>query len=87
MRPIVWTAHAEQAIASRKIRKDWVEDAIRHPDWQDLDPANANRTRYYRVVPELRDRVIRVVCEVSDEYVSVITVFPDRKALSKKRVP
>jgi hypothetical protein len=82
---IIFTEHALERIERRGIAARWVEDSIRQPQWREPDPHDGTLERLYRSIPELGNRVLRViVCWTSEEECRVITAFPDRGAAIPK---
>lgn len=81
---IVVTPHARERLQRRMLEWHWVEAAIRHPDWWVPDPVDASLERRFRVIPEMGNRVLRVVvCPLPSEACRLVTAFFDREA----RVP
>ena len=65
---IVYTAHAEDQVAERKIERIWVEEAIKQPDLTVREG-----TKYY-VSRKLNGHTLKVVY-VREKYIYVITCF------------
>ena len=65
---IVYTFHAEEQIAERKIEKIWVEETIRQPD-----SANSRGNRYV-VSRKLNGHALEVVY-VKEKYIKVVTCY------------
>ncbi len=78
MKPVVLTVHAAQVAKERDIRMEWIEVAVRHPDWKEPDPSGAERR--FRAIPERDGRILRIVCTEADTEVRLITAFFDRNA-------
>lgn len=53
--------HALEQIALRGLDRRWVERTILVPDLAEPDPRHPERRRASRAVPEMADRVLRVV--------------------------
>jgi hypothetical protein len=80
LKPLRYTAHALDAIAEREIDTDWIEAAVRQPDWQTADPGGGGVERRYRQIPAAGNRILRVVCLETTTGIAILTVFFDRKA-------
>jgi hypothetical protein len=79
--PVRLTRHAARRLSERKITTEWVERAIRNPDWETRDPTDPRLTRAYKRVPEANGRVLRgVYSTMAQGGVSVITAFFDHAA-------
>lgn len=76
--------HAEEQIAGRNIAKAWVEETLARPDWIEQDPKHLHRNRYFRAVPEMGGRVLRVVTEADEAGPGVVTAHPDRGAHKRR---
>ncbi|WP_102961234.1 DUF4258 domain-containing protein [Mangrovicella endophytica] len=78
-RPLTFSQHARDAIDERKLDVAWVKRTIEEPDWigDDLRPG---RRRYFKVIPEFGNRVLRVVCVENEHERRIITIFFDRDA-------
>jgi len=60
---------------------EWVEATVMQPQRRDPDPHDAALERLYRAIPQMGNRVLRVVvCWSSAEECRVVTAFPDRNA-------
>ncbi|MCF3947769.1 DUF4258 domain-containing protein [Acidiphilium iwatense] len=81
---IRYLPHAEEALAKRGIKRDWVAAAIERPDWTDTDPAKPSRTRSYKAIDEIDGRILRVVHWPEDDDIVVLTAYPDRDALKRR---
>ena len=77
-RRIVFTRHAEDMLAERKIERVWVESTVRDPENVENDPSGSNLLRAYRRIPERRGLWLRVVYEPVDDVMKIVTVFFDR---------
>nr|WP_314256355.1 DUF4258 domain-containing protein [uncultured Devosia sp.] len=78
-KPVVYTQHAQQALAERELDLSWVERVIRAPQWREADPDPAV-TRYFGAVPERGGRYLRVACVENDENIRIVSAFLDRRA-------
>ncbi|WP_151984448.1 DUF4258 domain-containing protein [Rhizobium sp. EC-SD404] len=79
-KPIVYTHHAEHAMAERDIAQAWVEATVKAPDWVLPDETTIGAERRYRSIADRGNRILRVACLESDDHIRIITAFFDRKA-------
>jgi hypothetical protein len=80
VKPLVFSQHARTALGERELLDDWIERAVREPEWESVDPADSGVVRRYRSIAELGGRVLRVVCVEMEEEIRVVTAFLDRRA-------
>ena len=80
MKKLVFTQHANDAIAERELDLAWIEAAVRNPDWTALDPKRPAIERRFRMIPQHGSRVLRVACYETDVEIRIVTVFFDRDA-------
>jgi len=82
-KPIVYTKHALTALGERELLSEWVERVVRHPQWREVDPLDAEIVRHFGALPERGGRYLRVVVvETSREY-RIVSAFVDRRARPK----
>jgi hypothetical protein len=74
------TTHAAEAMETRRIPLEWVEDTLLKPDWTKPDPRHPERTRAYKSIAAFGNRILRVVYRPDGADIVVITVHPDRDA-------
>lgn len=75
----MFSAHAENMLAERRIDRSWVEMALAEPDWVEPDP-KPDRKRAFRAIARAGGRILRVVfTETAGEF-RIVTVFFDRNA-------
>ncbi len=67
---IIYTDYAEDSISDRKIDKELIEDAILNPD--EIIEGKKNRKIAHKII---RNKLLRVVFEVSQKAYIVITVY------------
>ncbi len=79
MKPLVFSAHANQVILERLL-EGWVESTVRTPEWTLPDPDDSRLERRFRLIPERDNRALRVVCDEDRDTIYVITAFFDRRA-------
>ncbi len=75
-----YTAHADQVMKEREVRREWVERVLENPEINDLDPLSLRRRRAFRRIGAFGDRWLRVVYEQDGETMTVVTAFFDRNA-------
>lgn len=81
---ILYLAHALEALEKRGLRQEWIEATVNRPDWQEVDPVHPDRTRSYKAIEALEDRVLRVIHWRDGGNIVVLTAYPDRDALKRK---
>ncbi|MDO8908252.1 MAG: hypothetical protein Q7W55_07105 [Pseudohongiella sp.] len=71
-----YTAYFEQNVLRKRpyLRKMWCEYVLEKPDYS--EPQELNRHRFWRQIPELDGRYLRVV--TLEDKVTVHNAFPDR---------
>lgn len=77
---LVLTQHARDAIGERLIEAEWIERAVRAPDWVEPDPRRGGVGRRFRAIAEHANRVLRVACYETDREIIIVTAFFDRDA-------
>jgi hypothetical protein len=79
LKPIVFSQHAEIVAEERRLEREWIERAVRQPEWRspDTDPTAERR---FITLPQRDNRILRVACAETDTEIRVITVFLDRRA-------
>lgn len=83
---LIFRPHAEEAMTRRGIEKEWVERTVLYPDWQEIDPSHPDRTRSFCAIEELDGKILRVVHWAEGSDIVILTVFPDRDALKRRRL-
>ena len=79
-KPIAYTRHAGDVLRERGLDPDWVEAAVRNPDWVVSDPVTEGATRRFKSIEDFGDRTLRVVCLENASEIRILTAFFDRKA-------
>jgi hypothetical protein len=79
-KPILFTRHAEDVIVERELDRNWIERAVRNPEWSHRDPRRVDVERRFHTIPEFGNRVLRVACIETEQEIRVLTVFFDRDA-------
>jgi hypothetical protein len=82
-KPLIMTEHAQLRGRERRIRLEWIERAVRTPDWTEPDPGSPLIERRFRAITEFGGRTLRVVCVETEAHIRVITVTFDRSARRK----
>jgi hypothetical protein len=75
-----FTRHAEDVIVERELDHNWIERAVREPEWWYPDPQRPSVERRFRAIPEFGGRILRVACIETAEEIRILTVFFDRDA-------
>lgn len=79
---IHFTEHALQRMAKRAIEHEWVERVIRDPALRLEDDNDPELEHRLAKVPELANRVLRVIVSKSEPR-RVVTLYPDRNMKGK----
>ncbi|MCV0395786.1 MAG: DUF4258 domain-containing protein [Rhizobiaceae bacterium] len=79
-KPLVLTAHAQDAIEERDLDPRWAERTAREPEWTAPDPRQPGVERRFRSIPDHGGRVLRVACYETPEEIRILTAFFDRDA-------
>jgi hypothetical protein len=83
---IHYLAHALEAMSKRGVKPDWVADTIEQPDWTEPD-VQPGRIRSYKAISDFGGRILRVVHWTEGPDIVVLTVYPDRDALKRRKLP
>ena len=83
IKAVRYTSHAMVILRERELDSDWIERAIRHPDWVEVDPGDASVSRYFVALPERGGRHLRVAAVEMDGTYLILTAFLDRRARPK----
>ncbi len=73
------TQHARDALEKREIQVAWLERAFYTPEAIDPDPVDPELEQRLARIPEMGDRVLRVVVNVTVEPNRIVTVFFERR--------
>ncbi|MBI1868831.1 MAG: DUF4258 domain-containing protein [Methylocystis sp.] len=79
-RKIELSAHAELAMAERRIAVHWIERVMRQPEFMHQDAIRPHRILAFGRIDEFGGRWLRVVYERVGNTDRVVTAFFDRKA-------
>jgi hypothetical protein len=74
----VLTHHAEQMVAERNLKAEWIEEVLKNPDALVQDGDDRDLYHAYKSIPERDGRVLHVVYNMESEPWRVITGFFDR---------
>lgn len=70
--------HAQARLAQRKIEVAWLEQAITNPQRPEPDPDDPGMEHRLAVIVERAHRVWRVVCDLRQNPLRIVTVHFDR---------
>lgn len=70
--------HAMRVIIERRIRLEWVREAVQMPDLRTSDGHDSEIERFFKSIPEFNGRVLRVAVNTNKEPWMVVTAFFDR---------
>ena len=76
--PPVFTKHALERMAKRRLQGHWVEQVVQRPSRVEPDPVDASLEHRWAPVPELDGRILRAIVSQSQP-TRVITSHLDRK--------
>jgi hypothetical protein len=79
---LIYTEHVLRRLAKRKLREEWIKRVVDNPSRIEPDEVDATLEHRLAVVPELANRVLRVIVS-KDEPKRVITAHLDRKLKDK----
>jgi uncharacterized DUF497 family protein len=82
-KPLVITAHARLRLRERNLRSEWIELAVRDPDWREPDLSDKSVERRFRAIPAFGNRILRVACVETNASIRIISVLFDRNARRK----
>ncbi len=74
---LIYTEHARQRMVKRQLQQKWIEQVIATPAMIEADNTDAELEHRLGCVPELADRVLRVIDSIT-EPMRVITMHLDR---------
>ena len=78
-----YTQHALLVLEERQIDASWVERTLTRPALREADPGDCALERFYAIVPERGERVLRVIADTSSQPWRVISAFFDRNMKGK----
>ncbi len=74
-----WTRHAETALRERGLQREWVERTVKEPALRSPDPDDPEIERFFRVVPERGNRILRAAVNTKVSPWRVVSAFFDRE--------
>lgn len=77
-----FTQHAVARLAKRQLQRDWVERVVAEPDMVEDDEFDVGLEHRLGEVPELANRILRVIVTKSDP-LRVVTAHLDRRMKGK----
>lgn len=77
--------HAEKVIIERNIKKTWILETFRYPDKVEIDQKNINLEHKLKVITQNDNRVLRIVCNISENPPLIVTAFLDRRMKGKMK--
>jgi hypothetical protein len=83
LKPLRFTDHAELRVARRGLQRDWIEAAVREPQWREPEPDDPEVERRFRRIDEAGGRILRVACVETETEIRVITAMFDRNAKAR----
>ena len=72
------TGHAIRMMAERKISAGWIQQVIAAPALRVPDPDDPEIERFFRIIPENGNRVLRVAVNTRATPWRIVSVFFDR---------
>jgi len=75
----ILTEHAQQALARRQIRVEWLERVLSAPEAIETDSLDPELEHRLARISELGDRVLRVIVNYKTTPPRVVTAFFDRR--------
>ena len=79
-KPIRFTRHAIDAMEERRLERQWIEAAVRDPQWQESDRRDPSVMRRFRTISQRGGRVLRVAYVETETEIRVVSAFLDRRA-------
>ena len=84
---IVLSKHAQDMADEREIAPEWIERVLRSPVLEEPDPHHPGAVRAYAPIAAFGNRMLRVVYYDTGTELRVITLFFDRRAAARARMP
>jgi len=78
-----YSKHAVFAMTERMIPQEWVERVVAEPMLRISDPNDTEVERFFCIIPEQDDRVLRVAVNTTVTPWRVVSVFFDRNMKGK----
>jgi hypothetical protein len=76
MNDFEWSQHASEMVKERKLRQEWIIEAISHPESTE---DHRDSTHYIKRIPEHGHRYLRVVVNRNSIPKRIVTAFFDRR--------
>jgi hypothetical protein len=86
-KPIVLSKHAQDMVDERDIDPQWIEHVVQNPVFEEPDPRHPGAVRAYAPIAAFGNRMLRIVYYDSGTKIRVITLFFDRRATARSRMP
>ena len=86
-KPIMLSKHAQDMIDERKIVREWIEQVLENPLFEEPDLHHPGAIRAYAPIAAFGNRILRVVYYDTGTEIRVITLFFDRRATARSRMP
>ncbi|MEI8346418.1 MAG: DUF4258 domain-containing protein [Pseudomonadota bacterium] len=85
MPKIIYTAHAQERIAQRKIKIEWIEEVLSCPKLTVKDTFDSALLHFIGVIVDVNkeSNVLRVVTRMTEGNVFIITAYFDRRLRGK----
>jgi hypothetical protein len=74
-------------VDERDIAPQWIEHVLRNPIFEEPDPRHPGAVRAYAPIAVFGNRMLRIVYYDSGTEIRVITLFFDRWATARSRMP
>jgi hypothetical protein len=72
------SSHAVQRMQDRRIHQTWLDAALSEPDQLEQDQVDPTVTHAFKRIPEMDNRVLRVVYNAVRQPIRVISLYFDR---------
>jgi uncharacterized protein DUF4258 len=86
-KPIVLSKHAQDMVDERDIAPQCIEHVLQNPVFEEPDPRHLGAVRAYAPIAAFGNRILRIVYYDSGTEIRVITLFFDRRATARSRMP
>jgi hypothetical protein len=86
-KPITLSKHAQDMVDEREIAPEWIEHVLRNPVFEEPDIRHPGAVRAYAPIVAFGNRMLRVVYYDTGTELRVITLFFDRRATARARMP
>ena len=74
----IFTKHARTMLVERNINPDWIDRVLQAPALRQSDPTDETLERFFGKIEEADDCVLRVVVNIREIPVRIVSVFFDR---------